>query len=77
VITTKIFEYKSPKALGRKAKSSKYSFPNLHDCVWWIRQNNSPTDSDAYKVKTFPNWFMTLVSLYGLGFQLLIIAVMI
>jgi uncharacterized membrane protein len=33
-------------------------------------------DADAYKVKTFPNWFMTVLSLYGLGFQLLIIAVM-
>ena len=33
-------------------------------------------DQDAYKVKTFPNWFMTLLSLYGLGFQLLIIAIM-
>jgi hypothetical protein len=33
-------------------------------------------DSEAYKVKTFPNWFMTFVSMYGLGFQLLIIAVM-
>ncbi|MET0759141.1 MAG: hypothetical protein ABWZ56_01880, partial [Flavobacterium sp.] len=30
----------------------------------------------AYKVKTFPNWFMTFVSIYGLGFQLLIIALM-
>jgi len=33
-------------------------------------------DPEAYKVKTFPNWFMTLLSLYGLGFQLLIIAIM-
>ena len=33
-------------------------------------------DKEAYKVKTFPNWFMTLLSIYGLGFQLLIIAVM-
>ncbi len=33
-------------------------------------------DQDAYKVKTFPNWFMTLVSMYGLGFQLLLIAIM-
>jgi hypothetical protein len=33
-------------------------------------------DKDAYKAKTFPSWFMSLVSLYGLGFQLLIIAVM-
>jgi hypothetical protein len=33
-------------------------------------------DAEAYKVKTFPNWFMTLLSIYGLGFQLLIIAFM-
>ena len=33
-------------------------------------------DQEAYKVKTFPNWFMSLLSIYGLGFQLLIIAVM-
>jgi hypothetical protein len=33
-------------------------------------------DSDAYKLRTFPNWFMTFVSLYGLGFQLLLIALM-
>jgi hypothetical protein len=33
-------------------------------------------DREAYKVKTFPNWFMTLVSIYGLGFQLLLIAIM-
>ena len=26
--------------------------------------------------QTFPHWFMTLVSLYGLGFQLLIMAIM-
>ena len=33
-------------------------------------------DQEAYKVKTFPNWFMTFVSMYGLGFQLLLIAIM-
>ena len=33
-------------------------------------------DPEAYKVKTFSNWFMTLLSIYGLGFQLLIIAIM-
>ena len=33
-------------------------------------------DPEAYKVKTFPNWFMTFLSLYGLGFQLLLIAVL-
>lgn len=33
-------------------------------------------DAGAQSVKHFPNWFMSLVSLYGLGFQLLIMAVM-
>ena len=33
-------------------------------------------DQDAYKMRTFPNWFMTMISFYGLGFQLLIIALM-
>ena len=30
-------------------------------------------DIKAQHVKQFPNWFMTLVSIYGLGFQLLLI----
>ncbi|MFT6746039.1 MAG: phosphatidylglycerophosphate synthase [Glaciecola sp.] len=33
-------------------------------------------DSKAQQVKKIPSWFMTFVSLYGLGFQLLIIAIM-
>lgn len=33
-------------------------------------------DSSAQNVKKIPNWFLSLVSLYGLGFQLLIMAVM-
>ncbi|RYM34862.1 CDP-alcohol phosphatidyltransferase family protein [Brumimicrobium glaciale] len=33
-------------------------------------------DRDAANSKPFPKWFMTLVSIYGLGFQLLIMAVM-
>lgn len=33
-------------------------------------------DGKAKGLKKIPNWFMTLVSIYGLGFQLLIIGVM-
>jgi hypothetical protein len=75
--TSKIFEYKSPKALlGESQKSV--------DILFWIYILVYGTfdkiihalDKNAYKVKTFPNWFMTLLSVYGLGFQLLIIAIM-
>ena len=33
-------------------------------------------DKNASDSKPFPKWFMTLISIYGLGFQLLIMAVM-
>ena len=33
-------------------------------------------DRNALQARRFPNWFMSLVSLYGLGFQLLIITIM-
>jgi phosphatidylglycerophosphate synthase len=75
--TSKIFEYKSPNALpGEKQQvvdrlfSIFYMLYGLFDrCVHLL-------DRDAYKVKSFPNWFMSLVSLYGLGFQLLWMAVL-
>lgn len=34
-------------------------------------------DSSAQNTRKFPNWFMSLVSMYGLGFQLLLMAVFI
>lgn len=32
-------------------------------------------DYSASKCRTFPNWFMTFISIYGLGFQLLMISI--
>ena len=75
--TSKIFEYKAPKALlGESQKSVDVLF-NIYTIVYGIFDKIIHfLDKDAYKVKTFPNWFMTLLSVYGLGFQLLLIAVM-
>ncbi|MBF2708904.1 CDP-alcohol phosphatidyltransferase family protein [Flavobacterium soyangense] len=75
--TSKIFEYKSPRALpGENQKSVDILFI-IYTIVYGIFDKIiHALDTDAYKVKTFPNWFMTFVSIYGLGFQLLIIAVM-
>lgn len=75
--TSKVFEYKTPKAMvGEQQRTVTILFRlytlayGLFDkVIHWM-------DAEAYKVKTFPNWFMTLLSLYGLGFQLLIMAVM-
>jgi len=75
--TSKIFEYKSPRALpGENQKSVDILF-KIYTIVYGVFDKIIHTlDQDAYKVKTFPSWFMTLVSVYGLGFQLLIIAAM-
>lgn len=75
--TSKIFEYKTPKALPGESQKSVNILFGIYTIVYGIFDKIIHTlDPNAYKVKTFPNWFMTLLSLYGLGFQLLIIAVM-
>jgi hypothetical protein len=75
--TSKIFEYKSPRALPGETQKSVDILFRIYTIVYGTFDKIIHfLDKDAYKVKTFPNWFMTLVSIYGLGFQLLIIAVM-
>lgn len=75
--TSKIFEYKSPRALPGETQKSVDILFLIYTVVYGTFDKIIHTlDQDAYKVKTFPNWFMTLLSIYGLGFQLLIIAIM-
>ena len=75
--TSKIFEYKSPKALpGEKQEVVNILFKIYSLVYGGFDKIIHFLDKEAYKVKTFPNWFMTLLSAYGLGFQLLIIAIM-
>ena len=75
--TSKIFEYKSPKALpGEKQELVNFLFKTYSIVYGGFDKIIHFLDKEAYKVKTFPNWFMTFLSAYGLGFQLLIIAIM-
>ena len=75
--TSKIFEYKSPRALPGETQKSVDVLFKIYTLVYGIFDKVIHfLDQDAYKVKKFPNWFMTLLSIYGLGFQLLIIAIM-
>jgi hypothetical protein len=75
--TSKIFEDKSPQALPGETQKSVDILFGIYTIVYGVFDKIIHVlDNDAYKVKTFPNWFMTFVSIYGLGFQLLIIAVM-
>ncbi len=75
--TSKIFEDKSPRALPGETQKYVDILFGIYTVVYGIFDKIiHRLDSEAYKVKTFPNWFMTFVSVYGLGFQLLIIALM-
>jgi hypothetical protein len=75
--TSKIFEYNSPRALPGESQKSVDILFRIYTIVYGAFDKTIHTlDKEAYKVETFPNWFMTLLSIYGLGFQLLIIAVM-
>lgn len=75
--TSKIFEYKVPIAFpNENQKTVNILFSIYAICYSIFDKTIHWLDKDAYKTSTFPNWFMSLVSLYGLGFQLLIISVM-
>ncbi len=75
--TSQIFEQNSPVALhGENQKIVNILF-GVYTIVYGVFDKIIHSlDAEAFKIKTFPNWFMTLLSIYGLGFQLLIIAIM-
>lgn len=75
--TSKIFEYKTPRALPGETQKAVTILFKIYTIVYGVFDKIIHLlDAEAYKVKSFPNWFMTSLSLYGLGFQLLIIAFM-
>ncbi len=75
--TSQIFEHKTPNALHGESQKIVNLLFKIYTIVYGAFDKIIHfLDADAYKVKTFPNWFMTFLSIYGLGFQLLIIAIM-
>ena len=75
--TSRVFENKTPIALkGEKQKHVNILF-GLYKVLYGVFDNTIyRLDHNASKGKTFPNWLMTAVSTFGLGFQLLLIAVL-
>ncbi|MGB5169864.1 MAG: CDP-alcohol phosphatidyltransferase family protein [Eudoraea sp.] len=75
--TSRVFESKTPIALeGEKQKHVNILF-GLYKLFYGAFDKTIYTlDSKADKGMLLPNWFMTSVSTFGLGFQLLIIAAM-
>lgn len=75
--TSRVFEDKTPIALnGEKQRNVNFLFM-LYKLLYGIFDKTIYfLDKNAINGKPFKNWFMTSVSTFGLGFQLLIISVM-
>jgi len=75
--TSRIFENKTPKALnGEKQRDVNFLY-GLYTLLYGIFDKIIyQLDSQAVRAKKLPNWFMTAVSTFGLGFQLLLISLM-
>lgn len=75
--TSKIFEYKTPKALAGESQRSVTILFFIYTLVYGVFDKIiHALDPEAYKANIFSNWFMTFVSLFGLGFQLFLIGLM-
>lgn len=74
--TSKIFENKVPTALpGESQKSVNILFTCYLLLYGVFDKIIQQLDTSAFKSKNFPSWFMSCLSIYGLGFQLLLIAI--
>lgn len=75
--TSRIFENKTPKALpGEKQQHVNFLFGLYKLLYGSFDRVIYLLDRNAHRAKVFPNWFMTCISTFGLGFQLLIIGAM-
>ena len=75
--TSRVFETQTPKAMKGEKQSSvnvlfgmyNFLYKNFDKAIYLL-------DKKAIQGRYFPTWFMTLVSTFGLGFQLLIMGVL-
>ncbi|MEQ8625533.1 MAG: CDP-alcohol phosphatidyltransferase family protein [Vicingaceae bacterium] len=75
--TSRVFENKTPIALkGEKQKHVNFLFGLYKLLYGAFDRTIYAFDSSAAKGSVYPNWLMTSLSMFGLGFQLLIIAVL-
>lgn len=75
--TSRVEESSFPKALhGENQQIVNILFITYTICYGGFDKILLTIDGAAKTKNKFPNWFMTFVSIYGLGFQLLIIGVM-
>ena len=75
--TSRIFETETPTAIGNESQVNVNILFKLYLTLYGIFDKTIyALDRNASSGKAFPKWFMTIVSTFGLGFQLLLIAVL-
>lgn len=75
--TSRVFETTAPTAMpGESQKHVDLLFRVFYFLYGGFDRFIYLLDSTAIGVRRLPSWFMTLVSLYGLGFQLLLLSVL-
>ncbi|KQC33513.1 CDP-alcohol phosphatidyltransferase [Nonlabens sp. YIK11] len=76
-LTSRVRENSVPVALKGENQSTVTLFYHLYKSLYGVFDFVIyRLDSSARKCEPFPSWFMTLLSVYGLGFQLLIMAIL-
>jgi len=75
--TSRIFEDVAPKAMSGESQHVVNIFYGIYDFLYIIFDKTIyHMDKNAMNSKPFPKWFMTMLSTFGLGFQLLVMAVL-
>lgn len=75
--TSRIFENEAPNALkGENQKNVDVLFKLYKVLYGLFDKTIYYLDKNAFACSAMPNWFMTAVSTFGLGFQLLLISIM-
>jgi CDP-diacylglycerol--serine O-phosphatidyltransferase len=76
-ITSRIFEDVAPKAMKGEKQRTVNIFYKIYDVLYIAFDKTIYLiDKEAMNSEPFPKWFMTLLSTFGLGFQLLVMALM-
>jgi len=75
--TSRVFEDAAPIAMKGEKQRTVNIFYKIYDFLYITFDKTIYfLDKDASNSAPFPKWFMTLISVFGLGFQLLFMAVM-
>jgi len=76
-ITSRVFEDSPPTAMKGETQKKVDIYYKIYDLLYISFDKTIYfLDKPAINSKPFPKWFMTILSTFGLGFQLLIMAIM-